>query len=81
MKCYIWTTALYGAETWTLQETDQKYLGHFEMWCWRRMERMSQINHVRSGKVLHKARRGISYIQHVECRLTRLVTSCIGTAL
>jgi hypothetical protein len=81
VKCDIWSTALYGAETWTLRETDQKYLRHFEMWCWRRMDKMSQIYHVRNGKVLHTARRrGISYIQHVECRLTTLVTSCIGTA-
>ena len=50
VKCYIWSTALYGAETWTLRETDQKYLGHFEMWCWRRMEKMSQTNHVRMEK-------------------------------
>jgi hypothetical protein len=26
MKCYIWSIALYGAETWTLQKADQKYL-------------------------------------------------------
>ena len=26
VKCYIWSTALYGAETWTLREADQKYL-------------------------------------------------------
>jgi len=38
VKCYIWSMALYGAETWTLRATDQKYLESFEMWCWRRME-------------------------------------------
>ena len=26
VKCYIWSMALYGAETWTLQAADQKYL-------------------------------------------------------
>jgi hypothetical protein len=26
-KCYIWSIALYGAETWTLQKVDKKYLG------------------------------------------------------
>ena len=26
VKCYIWSMALYGAETWTLRVTDQKYL-------------------------------------------------------
>ena len=36
IKCYTWRIALCGAETWTLQKVDQKYLGSFEMWCWRR---------------------------------------------
>jgi hypothetical protein len=29
VKCYIWSIALYGAETWTLQKLDQKYLESF----------------------------------------------------
>ena len=33
VKRYIWSIALYGAETWTLQATDQKRLESFEMWC------------------------------------------------
>jgi hypothetical protein len=32
-KCYIWIIALYGAETWTLQKIDRKYLESCEMWC------------------------------------------------
>ena len=32
VKCYIWSVALYGAETWTLQRVDQKYKDSFEMW-------------------------------------------------
>ena len=31
VKCYIRSTALYGAETWTLRAVDQKHLGRFEM--------------------------------------------------
>ena len=31
VKCYIWSIALYGAETWTLRAVDQKHLGSFEM--------------------------------------------------
>jgi hypothetical protein len=30
VKCYIWSVAFYGAETWTHSESS-------EMWCWRRM--------------------------------------------
>jgi hypothetical protein len=51
-KCYIWGIALYVAETWTLQNVDQKYLEIFEMWCWRRMEKFGWTDRVRSEEVL-----------------------------
>jgi hypothetical protein len=41
LKCYIWSIALFGAETWTFRKLDQKYLERFEMWYWRRMEKIS----------------------------------------
>ena len=44
--------ALYGAETWTLGAVDQKLLESFEMWCQRRMEKISWINHVGNEEVL-----------------------------
>jgi len=44
--------SLYGAETWTLRTADQKYLESFEMWCWRRMEKISWTDHVRNEEVL-----------------------------
>jgi len=44
--------ALYGAETWTLLAADHKYLESFEMWCWRRMEKISWTDHVRNEEVL-----------------------------
>jgi hypothetical protein len=31
VKCYIWSTALYGAEKWTLRKIDEKCLKSFEM--------------------------------------------------
>ena len=52
VKCYIWSMALYGAENWTLRAADQKYLESFEMWCWRRMEKISWTDHVRIEEVL-----------------------------
>jgi len=33
VKCYIWTTALYGVETCTLRKADETYLESFEVWC------------------------------------------------
>jgi hypothetical protein len=52
VKCYVWSIALYGAETWTLRSVDQKNLESFEMWCWRRMEKISLTDHVRNKEVL-----------------------------
>ena len=58
---------LYGAETWTLWAADQKHLESFEMWCWRRMEKISWTVHVRNEEVLlrvddFKDRRGYSHL-------------------
>jgi hypothetical protein len=37
---YIRKIAPYGVETWTLRKVDQKYLGSFYMWCWKKMEKI-----------------------------------------
>jgi hypothetical protein len=52
VKCYVWSIALYGAETWTLRAVDQKHLKSFEMWCWRRMEKIGWTDYVRNEDVL-----------------------------
>ena len=52
VKCYIWSMVSYGAETWTLHAIDQKNLESFEMWCWRRMEKISWTDHIRNEEVL-----------------------------
>jgi hypothetical protein len=35
-----------------LRAVDQKHLGSFEMWCWRRMKKISLTDHVRNEEVL-----------------------------
>jgi hypothetical protein len=52
VKCYIWSIALYGAETGTVRAVDQKQQGSFEMWCWRRIEKIRWTDHVRNEEVL-----------------------------
>ena len=52
VKCYIWNMVSYGAETWTLRAADQKYLESPEMWCWRRMEKVSWTDNVRNEMLL-----------------------------
>jgi hypothetical protein len=66
MKGYIWSIALYGAETWTLRKADQKYLQSFEMWCWRRME-ISWTDRVKN-EVLHRVKEDRNILHTIKRR-------------
>jgi hypothetical protein len=61
VKCYVWSIALYGAETWTLRAVDQKHMESFEMWCLKRMEKISWTDHVRNEEVLLKSQGAEEY--------------------
>ena len=38
LEVFVWSVALYGAETWTLRRKELTRLEAFEMWIWRMME-------------------------------------------
>jgi hypothetical protein len=81
VKCHIWSTALYGAGTWTLGKVEQKYLESFEMWCCRRMKKISWTDRVRNEEVLHRGKEERHILHTIkEERVTGLVTYCVGTA-
>jgi hypothetical protein len=40
----------------TLRAVDQKDLESFEMWCWRRIEKISWTDHVRNEEVLFRVK-------------------------
>jgi hypothetical protein len=81
VKCYVWSIAFYGAETWILRKADRKYLEIFEMWCWRKIEVITWTDRVRNEEVLHtvKEKRNILHSKKKGRRLIGLVTSCVGT--
>ncbi|PNF17475.1 hypothetical protein B7P43_G18327 [Cryptotermes secundus] len=68
VKCYIWSIALYGAETWTLRAVDQKHLESVEMWCWRRMEMISWTDYVRNEEVLFRVSEQRTILQEIRKR-------------
>jgi hypothetical protein len=67
VKCYIWGVALCGAETGTLRAVDHKHLQCFEMWCWRRMEKISWTDRVKN-KVLCRVMEERNIVHTVERR-------------
>ena len=60
VKCFVWNVVLYGAETWTLRWNEQKQLEAFEMWVWRRMERVKWTDKIENAVVLERGRRKIN---------------------
>jgi hypothetical protein len=75
VKCYIWSIALYGAKIWTLRGVDQKQLESFEMWCWRRMKKISWTDHVRNEEVLL----GVKEQRNILHEITKRKANCIDT--
>jgi len=77
VKCCIWSRALYGVETWTLWAADQKHLQSFEMWRWRRMEKINWTYHVRKEEVLLKVKEQ----RNIICEISKQKTNRIGHIL
>ena len=45
MKSMVWAVFQYGVEGWTLKKSDRNRIESFEMWCWRKMLRISWKEH------------------------------------
>jgi hypothetical protein len=52
VKCSVWSIALNGAKNSILRKADQKYTKSFDIWCWRRMEKISWTDRVGNEEVL-----------------------------
>jgi hypothetical protein len=68
LKCYIWSTALCGAERWTLRKVDQKCVGSSDMWCRGRTEKISRTDRVRNDEVLHRIKEERNILHTVKRR-------------
>ena len=66
---------MYGAQTCTLRKVDHKYLASFEMWCWRRLEKINWTYHVRNEEVLQRVTEETNIVQTIKRRLIVLVRS------
>ena len=81
MKHYVYSIASYGAETWIFRKVDAEYLESFEMWCWRRMEKISRTDRVKN-EVLLRDKEAKNVLHTItEGRLTGSVTSCVWDQL
>lgn len=68
LRCYVFSTLLYGVEAWTLTEATSKRLEAFEMWCYRRMLRISYIYHVTNNTVMQRMNKDLEIMRTVKTR-------------
>jgi len=52
VKAFVWSVALYGSETWTLQKEDIRRLEAFEIWIWRHMMKVPWTEHKTNKEIL-----------------------------
>ena len=71
LRCYVWSTLLYGSETFTINGTSAKNIEAFEMWTIRRMLRISWKKKVSNETVLRKAKVGREMLEILKVKKMR----------
>ena len=64
VSCYVWRIDLYGSETWTLRKLELKYFESFEIWCWKKIEKIKWSEKVKMEQVF----------EHIENKRTLINT-------
>ena len=72
VNSFVWSVALYGEDTWTLRRNEQKELEAFEMWVWRRMERVKWTEKIKNAVVLERVGEGRIMLKLIRKRKKKL---------
>lgn len=54
LKCYVYPVLLYGCETWIMKVNMMNRLEALEMWCYRRMLKISWVQRISNMEVLNR---------------------------
>jgi hypothetical protein len=73
VKCYIWSIALYGAETWTLRKADHKYLESSDIRYCRRMEQIIWTDRFKNEAVLQRVKEERNILHAIKRRKANLI--------
>jgi hypothetical protein len=57
---------------------DQTHLERCEMWCWRRMEKISWTNHVRNEEVVLTVKEQRNILREISKRKTKLIVHILS---
>ena len=55
LRALVFPVVLYGSESWTMTKADRRRVDSFELWCWRRLQKISWTEKVPNRVVLATA--------------------------
>ena len=60
VKAMVFPVVIYGCESWTVKDAECRRIDAFELWCWRRLLRVSWTARRSNQSVLKEISRGCS---------------------
>ena len=60
VKAMVFPVVMYGCESWTVKKAERHRIDAFELWCWRRLLRVSCIARRSNQSILKEISPGIS---------------------
>ena len=60
VKTMVFSVVMYGCESWTVEKAERQRIDAFELWCWRRLLRVSWTERRSNQSILKEINPGIS---------------------
>ena len=60
VKAMVFPVVIYGCESWTVKKAERQRIDAFELWCWRRLSRVSWIARTSNQSILKEISPGCS---------------------
>ena len=60
VKVMVFPVVMYGCESWTVKQAEHRKIDAFEVWCWRRLLRVSWTARRSNQSILKEINPGIS---------------------
>ena len=62
VKAMVLPVVMYGCQSWTIKKAERQRIGAFELWCWRRLLRVSWTARRSNQSILQEINPGCSLV-------------------
>ena len=61
VKAMVFPVVMYGCESWTIKKAEGSIIDSFELWCWKRLLRVTWTARISSQSILKEISPGYSF--------------------